>query len=197
MGHSPGELDYDLTDKGHYYLTYLIHWDSYIRKFGVSMHHAAARSYRTEQGIQASLLEFLINILLYCRNRRAPELAPEKIDFKINKKVFMEMYGNLYRDLLGHLDQTDRLTIPVVSSNDMERYLRVSLGVIQTHHLAKAERYLFFGAEVRRAAREQRVPFEEYHIYDPEGFGTFVDEHVSPAEYVAKPSKVARTKSRQ
>lgn len=167
--------DYDLTEKGACYLDYLIHWDEYIEKYGLSRHHELFRTFETKQAIEAALLEFLINILVVKRI----QLERKAIDtIKIAKGPFRSQFCKLNRDLIRHLDPTDKLTSHELSQDEMAYYLTTRLQLLRDK---PSENEAFFELKpesIEAEAARRKLPIALKGIYDAEGFGKYVKTFV-------------------
>lgn len=180
LGSRATSKDYDLTEKGDCYLNYLIHWDEYINKFGISNHHRKFRTHDTKMAISAALLQFLINIVA-TRQSVSKELATA--DFKIAKQPFRDQFCKINRMLLRHLDPTDRFSIPELTEDAISYYLASWLQVIETHALSDFKNYLFRTQSILKLAEERYLPIELKDIYDVRAFRKFVTTFAREPEY--------------
>ncbi len=172
--------DYDLTEKGECYLNYLIHWDKYIERFGISEHHKTFKTQETMTAVSEALLQFLVNIIAL--KRKINQGLPDA-DFKVAKQPFRDQFCKLNRALFRHLDPTDKLTIPKLLDADITYYLSSWLQVIETYKLDEQTNYLFLHENVLAAAAERNLPIETRDIYDMPAFQRFLTTFVREPEY--------------
>lgn len=171
LGAKTSPKDYDLTEKGECYLNYLIHWDEYIELFGVSRHHKEFRTFETSHAVEASLLQFLINILVVKRkilDRKALDTLT------IPKGPFRSQFCKLNRDLIRHLDPTDKLTSHEITEHDITDYLTTWLQVIKVRSTSEGKPYEFKHDGIEGLARERGLPLAVTGIYDRPAFEKFV-----------------------
>lgn len=171
LGAKSAPKDYDLTEKGECYLNYLIHWDEYIAKFGISQHHKDFRTREILRAMEAALVQFLVNILVVQR-----ELLEKKaIDrLMIPKGTFKGQFCKLNRDLIRHCDPTDKLTIHKIEESDMTDYLGICLKIINPRNAAETKSYEFKPSDIEELAKQRNLPVAVSGVYDIPAFRRFV-----------------------
>lgn len=177
MGTPAETNDYDLTDRGYYYLDYLIHWDEYILAFGNSEHHRAGQSRETINGIKASLLDECVNLLKATSDVYGAGVYGFQ-EFKVNKVHFLEWYRSRARVLLGHLDKTDKRKAVTIDEEHLEKYLAVSMNLVVSHNLANSRAFCFRADRIIRSANEASIPLGYRYVYDIDELHVWVLDHV-------------------
>lgn len=178
MGAPTQPRDYDLTDRGYYYLDYLIHWDEYIRAFGNSSHHLSGGSRDVLHAIRASVLDECVNLMIGCSEIFGNQKTGMFPEFRINKVQFVEFYRMRAHDLLAHLDKTDKRQSLRVDEEHIEKLLSVSMNLVSSHNLASSRTFCFHPDRIMRAARECEIPLAYRYVYDAEAFREWVRLHV-------------------
>ena len=152
-------------------MNYLIHWDEYIKKFGVSRHHKEFRTFETSHAMEAALLQLLINILVV----RRKILDRKALDtLMIPKGPFRSQFCKLNRDLILHLDPTDKLTSHEITEQEITDYLINWLQVIKAKSTSESNLYEIKPNIIEDLATKRSFPVAIKGIYDILAFNIFV-----------------------
>ena len=99
--------------------------------------------------------------------------------FSIPVGVFRSQFIKLNRDLLLHVDPTDKLTTYNLTEEDITRYLTMWLQIIAGKPGNGGKEYVFKVALVEELARRRDLPLAARDIYDGEAFDKFVKTFVA------------------
>ena len=173
--------EYRLTNRGEFYLEYIIHWPEYISKFGLSNHHHKARDLAAQESIKYHLLSFAKSIILIRESRGIHSQS-----FRVNKRNFYIMFANVTVEVRREMDKTNGKTPVLVSEKDIESYLK-KLRIISTRKLSRMNSYLFYRSKIMQALSEREIPLEVEWPFIESNIGQLVDENVKTPETEAQP----------
>lgn len=179
IGHKTHYRNYDTTERGEYYLTYLIHWDAYITKFGTSKHHDSPLSFQARRCLESALIEYTINLwkgrLLYEQSHVPGQLSK----LRVPKTVYGTFFRKLFTDLLGQIDRTHKKSPAEVSDELIERFLD-ELNVVDSGRSDSSEQshYRIVIPRLISKANELELPLQLRYVYNKAAFKTFVLSHV-------------------
>jgi len=175
-------LTLQLTDKGRYYLTYMMKWPEYISKYGFSQHLRSGKDPLTKEIIMWKLLGLSMSILKIreeCVDRHAQIKSG---DYKINKNHFNQFFTKSMVHDLTALERTHSGTTIPLSSEDIVAYL-INLDIISHDDLESYPDYLFFEDKIIHACEERSIPNIVCYYYDNALTRSFVIGFTKTPEY--------------
>jgi hypothetical protein len=195
-GHTPHQKQYELTDRGTYYLKDLIHWQQYIDLYGISTHLKKARIGEVMPRIEDSLLQFAINIMLIgFRLLRGEDFEccnEELLKFTIAEKALLETFSSIYLDSLFNIYdkmgvQTKSAKVlckQAVSPEELERhlFLNIEIAIRKTDEYGHGY-YLFLPDEIRKQNDRRNRPMTPEPIVETGDFQDFVKASVTFHEH--------------
>jgi hypothetical protein len=170
----PIRYDFILTDKGQYYIGYMVHWDEYIAAFGRSQHHLEGGGPNVHHFIKMSVLQFLAAIGSVWA-AKPPSGVLE--DARINKRELCRVFGEMGRELLVWANRADKVA-PVDVTLDRFSELLLELDVIRRHGLERSDCFLVDFKRVKKICLRNGV---RWHVWPPfviADVKEFVDERV-------------------
>jgi AAA ATPase domain len=173
IGSQEPERIYELTDRGEYYITYLVYWPEYVRRFGTSSHQVGLRDKDALGKLEASVLEFLVNIACVL-DRKIPNRG---LDFKISRLEFLRAFSEEYGALILQISRINE-DVRALTVTHMTSLLAGYLDVIREHKMEGSKNYYFLGARLIEQCKKRNVSLEEKHIYKISDFETFVSTYV-------------------
>jgi len=152
--------EYQLTNKGHYYLFYMIHWEEYIRKFGRSRRSLFNLASHTlpYSDVHREILEVMRNLLYVTGFTRGRFLVRKPALFGLMKEIIPDTV----------LPNLDALT----------GYLR-SVRVVSTHKLSDKKDYVMIVSQLKAAIRGAGLSMEvDKDFVSLNRYREFVDKRV-------------------
>lgn len=176
IGSEIGKKDFDLTEKGEYYLSYLIHWEDYIEKFGMSNHQKNYREPTTMLRIEIALLNFSINIYELYKTDKGD------LDFKVSKELYTKLFNEINEDLIRTLNNTDKITLFEFRTHDIQFYLAERLKIIEIHNINSEKNFYFISEKLIDVAKRMNQDMKLKYIYNETRFLDFVQNNVKKPE---------------
>lgn len=153
--------DYELTSKGMYYYSYMIHWDAYIDRFSSSKHKQVFNSSATVVQIETELLKIASNFGVFVQEKYG-----ELVDFKINRVQLRDYIQIEKQAFLLWLNETNRKIKLDLTVDFLKDYLVNRLGICEKRKSDESKNFLFLAGELLARLEERRIPLKQHDIFD-------------------------------
>jgi hypothetical protein len=157
----------------------MVHWDSYIARYGVSRHQEEYESKEVRNRVEIELLKFLASICVIVQKNR-----PKPVDFKINKVRLSETFSSHRRAYLLSLNQTNKRESLSMTPSILEEYFKNRLGIIAVHKLDDNRNFLFYPDDISKILHSRGIPMSYHDIFDEAQFEKQILEIVEYPDYV-------------
>lgn len=175
LGERPApSRDFTLTQKGHYYVSYLMHWNEYIELFGKSRHHENGSDPGTSTLIDRTLLQFIAAIGVVWRSQSLPD---QRSSARVGKLELFEEFRKSARELLVWANRSDKEKPVELSSAAVTNRL-LKLDLIHSHGLENNSKYLLLFDRAESLCRKMLVKWEVAVPFFDGTINDFVTQYV-------------------
>ena len=160
MGLPPIEGEYEVTDRGRFYCTYMVFWPEYVNRYGASSHSYGIRNEIVAGRATSLILELLANI--YCTLNESHN--NRVVDFRINRNSLLEQINERQAQVFRQ-PRRGPAEGAGLSLDDLSTLLMGRLDVVEEHGFESNRYYLVLGQRLVEACRTRHAPLELRHIY--------------------------------
>lgn len=184
LAHSKSDIfkDYDLIDRGKYYLSFLTKWYVYIEEYGVSQHNRVYRSQVVKEIIEICILSLVRNIYLIYKKKTG------KDDFKVKRHLLTDFINKTYKPYFSFLSFNSGLSDLdyELDIDDMDFYLSDVSGIIEDLKLYRMDNYLFYGKRIIKTYNKYKLIISDDNYIDHNQIEGFTNMNVNVPEYADK-----------